>query len=106
MKHPQRNTLDELAKWYLAHCDGRREHHHGIKIESTDNPGWWVHVDLKGTQFATREFAKIEKGLGPNGHPKDESWISCSVENGTFSGAGDSTRLQEILDIFLKWASA
>ena len=31
-------------------------------------------------------------------------WLDCSVEEATFMGAGDSTRLEEILQIFLTWA--
>ena len=32
-------------------------------------------------------------------------WLRCYVEAGVFSGAGDPTTLEEILEIFLAWAA-
>ncbi len=29
-----------LEKWFENHCDGTWEHHYGITIETSDNPGW------------------------------------------------------------------
>lgn len=98
-------AMEDLSKWFAAHCDGLREHHHGISIVSTDNPGWWVKIDLMGTPLAIRSFARIQKGTSDDGHPNSARWIECSVENGIFSGAGDLKRLEEILEIFLAWAN-
>ena len=42
------NSLQWLQQWYYAHCDDTWEHQHGITIQSLDNPGWLVKVDLAG----------------------------------------------------------
>jgi hypothetical protein len=45
---------DELARlraWYSARCDGNWEHEHGVKIDTLDNPGWSVVIDLEGTDL-------------------------------------------------------
>ncbi|MFT5930929.1 MAG: hypothetical protein ACI93G_000001, partial [Hyphomonas sp.] len=44
-----------MPRWYQSQCDGDWEHSFGLKIESLDNPGWSVHVDLEGTSLETRD---------------------------------------------------
>jgi hypothetical protein len=34
------SAISTLERWYKGHCDGTWEHHLGITIETTDNPGW------------------------------------------------------------------
>ena len=43
------NVILQLQQWYEAQCNGDWEHHYGISIESQDNPGWRVEIDLKDT---------------------------------------------------------
>ena len=43
------NALRWLEGWFKETCDGDREHAYGIIIETIDNPGWSMHVDLAGT---------------------------------------------------------
>ena len=57
------DALTRLSRWYAAHCDGEREHHHGITLTSLDNPGWWMKVDLSGTELATRDFPRVSEGV-------------------------------------------
>lgn len=35
-----------LDSWLVSMSDGNWEHHNGITIESTDNPGWMLSIDL------------------------------------------------------------
>lgn len=49
------NELIWLQNWFAVQCDGVWEHAHGIKIDTLDNPGWTVHVDLEGIQSPPRE---------------------------------------------------
>jgi hypothetical protein len=30
----------ELDRWHSEHCDGTWEHRYGVRIQTTDNPGW------------------------------------------------------------------
>ena len=43
--------LEWLQDWYLKQCDGGWEHEYGIKIETLDNPGWKVIIDLAYTEL-------------------------------------------------------
>nr|TKK07812.1 hypothetical protein SrhCFBP13529_11555 [Stenotrophomonas rhizophila] len=43
------HALDRLQKWYADQCDGDWEHSFGIRIDTLDNPGWTVSVDLTDT---------------------------------------------------------
>jgi hypothetical protein len=100
------DALSRLSRWFAAHCDGEREHHHGLSITSTDNPGWWMKVDLTATELAGRSFGPVSEGIGPNRHPAAERWIDCHLMGHEWHGAGDETRLKEIVEIFLDWAEA
>ena len=31
--------------WFASRCDGTWENSFGVKIETTDNPGWWLTLD-------------------------------------------------------------
>ena len=43
--------LERLQRWYLYRCDGDWEHSFGITIETLDNPGWMVTIDLQDTEW-------------------------------------------------------
>lgn len=46
------NLLEWLQDWYLQQCDGEWEHFYGVKIETLDNPGWYIEIDLNDTTLA------------------------------------------------------
>ena len=97
------NALERLQEWYADQCDGDWEHRYGVKIESLDNPGWLVKVDLMDTELQDKPFAPIEHGL-QEGDPEHD-WMICSIiEGSTFRGAGDPSKLEAILESFLAWA--
>src|SRR5687768_6013127 len=41
--------FDYLANWYAAQCDDEWEHEFGIRLQTLDNPGWNLQIDLVGT---------------------------------------------------------
>jgi hypothetical protein len=94
-------TLSRLQQWYARQCDGEWEHQYGVKIETLDNPGWRVTIDLTGTDLDGRPF-EPQGGRGWNDESTD--WRSLFVEDGKFEGAGDPTKLTFILRTFLDWA--
>jgi hypothetical protein len=55
-------ALDDLHHWYLAQCDGDWEHSNGISIETLDNPGWSVKIDLSDTRLDGIPFTPFETG--------------------------------------------
>jgi hypothetical protein len=93
------NALDQLQQWYQDQCNGEWEHEFGISIETLDNPGWTVRIDLNQTGLENRDFETVEN-LQP-----DDDWIKCWVEDGKFNGVGGPRKLTDILETFLRWAS-
>jgi len=100
------SLLVELSNWHRRHCDGEREHWYGITIQTTDNPGWWVKVDLNGTPLEARRFERVAEAVDGNGYPHAARWINCEVTGNIWHGAGDASRLEEIVSLFLHWAEA
>ena len=96
-------TLTELAAWFQAQCNGEWEHNFGVNVQSTDNPGWWVTIDLRGTALEHKPFPPVLRGNFDSGDPQPP-WLDCRVKEGTFHGAGERERLDEIIRIFLDWA--
>lgn len=76
----------------------------GRPIETLDNPGWLVTVDLAGTPLASRPFTGVADGFGAGAHPNAPRWVHCSVQDGAWRGAGDGTQLARLLGLFLDWA--
>ena len=94
------DELKWLQEWYSSKCDGEWEEYYGIKINTIDNPGWLVEVDILETEYEDKKFAPI------NVDNSEEDWIQCKVENGKFIGAGDQTKLSQIISVFREWASS
>jgi hypothetical protein len=93
------STLDRLQAWYADQCDGEWEHRFGVRIETLDNPGWQVHIDVAGTALAGRVFTEV-RDVG-----SELEWIHCKVVDGRFEAFGGPHMLDEILQRFLQWAS-
>ncbi|MCZ6874441.1 MAG: immunity 53 family protein [bacterium] len=98
------NNIKRIQSWYLAQCDGDWEHQFGVQIETLDNPGWLVKINLSCTGLADTDFETVEYGVGKNGHPDDAQWLACKVEDNMFKGAGGPEKLDEILGVFCNWA--
>lgn len=87
-----------LQTWYQRQCNGFWEHSYGITIESLDNPGWIVTVDLAETPLEGESMESVRQERSP------KDWLICEVTQKQFRGQGDSQKLLEILTIFEKWA--
>lgn len=92
------NLLDWIQRWYSQQCDGDWEHSYGIKIDTLDNPGWSVRINVFETILEDKEFnlLKIERN--------ENDWIHCRVKSGCFEGFGGVYNLEEILTLFKDWA--
>ncbi|MBX3415584.1 MAG: immunity 53 family protein [Pirellulales bacterium] len=100
--------LARLSAWFQRHCNDDWEHEYGITIKTCDNPGWIVRIDLPETPLAEKPFVPVLDGVDEEGWQLDDEspWLHCIVDEGAFQGAGDPTRLEEILETFLAWADA
>ena len=39
-KGTPQDPIAELDRWFSNQCDGTWEHRYGVRIQTTDNPGW------------------------------------------------------------------
>ncbi len=93
-------TLSRLQQWYRHQCDGDWEHGYGIRIETLDNPGWRVTIDLTGTVLEARRFERVT-----HQDPIDEhQWIHAWTEDRQFHGACGPDDLLSLIELFLRWA--
>ncbi len=91
-------TLKKLQNWYFSNCNGEWEHQQGLEIGTIDNPGWSVKINLISTKQENVLFEAVKLDRDEN------DWIRCSVENKNFNAACGPLNLDEVLEIFLKWA--
>lgn len=104
------NILTWIQNWYLEQCELDEWHSwqdiNGVKIQTLDNPGWLVTIDLDQTDLENKVFNEV------NIERTEHDWIQCKViyedeaanENRRFIGAGGPKNLEEILEAFRKWA--
>ncbi|MBQ2264594.1 MAG: immunity 53 family protein [Oscillospiraceae bacterium] len=90
--------LKWLQKWYADNCDGSWEHMNVIKIESLDNPGWLVKINLEDTALEGEPFEEINYDNG------DDDWLCCRINGNLYYCAGDPSKLETMLSIFKEWA--
>ncbi len=92
------DLLSRLNGWYAAQCDGDWEHKYGITIETLDNPGWRMRIDLAGTPLLDRaDFSHNENEHDP------QQWMVLRKDGDVFEGAGAPGTLDAIIAGFLKW---
>lgn len=91
------DILEWLQKWYNSQCDGDWEHEYGIDIKTVDNPGWYIKINLIGTECENCNFTPVRFN-------KDAiNWYYCLLRNNTFEASCGPSYLTEILLIFRKW---
>lgn len=95
----QISLLKALEKWYLSQCDKDWEHMYGVTIDTLDNPGWRITIDLCGTGLEQKRFETV------NIESSNTNWIQCNVSGSKFIGAGGPENLEDIILIFLNWVN-
>jgi len=94
------DVISWLGNFYASNCNGDWEHEFGIAIETLDNPGWSVSVDLERTELTGLSFERMEI------ERSQQDWVRCWIENGAWKGFGGPRNLQEILQVFRRWAES
>ncbi len=74
------DVLSWFQEWYSQQCDGDWEHDDRITIQSLDNPGWMVVINLLDMELEDKEFEslKIERS--------ENDWLHCKVETRFLEG--------------------
>ena len=93
------SAIDWLQRWYAGQVDGDWEHEFGVRIDTLDNPGWTLEIDLTGTSLEGQDFEarRLDRS--------DSDWINCRVEGGKFRGWGGPLNLSELVEVFRDWAN-
>jgi len=93
--------LQRIQRWYTINCNGDWEHSyglsvwHGISVQTLDNPGWIVSIDLKDTCLDASALPYVL-------HERSTvNWFGYKVEKEKFEGVGGPENLSEILAYFL-----
>ena len=94
MKHLNATVLQRLQDWYASQCNDNWEHVHGVKIDTLDNPGWSVRIDLADTAWSK---LKVDRVLVER---TDSDWINYEIDNCQFVGQCGPQNLSELLERF------
>ena len=90
-------AISLLEKWYVRHCNGDWEHQWGVSIETLDNPGWRMKIDLRETRAENRVLEKIRVERSEN------DWLIYWAEKDRFEVACGPLNLSEAIQIFIDW---
>ncbi|MFN4241849.1 MAG: immunity 53 family protein [Tepidisphaerales bacterium] len=91
------DNLSWLMRWFGGRCDGAWESECGITIETVDNPGWMVRIDLDGTGLDPSSFRPVAV------QRTESDWVECKVADGLFYAGAGVNNLDEVLGIFRRW---
>jgi len=89
------NNLMWLSEWYDKNCDNDWEHYYGIKIETIDNPGWSIIIDIKN--FPSEKIQSIPWIFVEN---TEIDWYGYKIEQGKFEASGDPLKLEFLINLF------
>jgi Immunity protein 53 len=86
--------LSRLQTWFAQQCNGDWEHAYGVQIETVDNPGWVLTIDLMDTRW--------EKVVSPRQRIErtGSDWLQTEIANAQFVGAGGPPNLEELIERF------
>lgn len=87
----QEASAVRLNRWFATQCNGDWEHMNGVKIETTDNPGWWVRIEIDGTT------SRLLSGKGQRGKLSWEVEKANGVLHGYDEESGDLEGLSNLL---------
>ena len=93
-------------RWYLAECNGDWEHSYGVKIDTLDNPGWTLNIDLRETDLQGRLFEKVKQGE-PSSDLEEwrslGSWWVAEVRGDSFEASCGPLDLPAVIQLFRDW---
>ncbi|HGG63119.1 MAG TPA: rhodanese-related sulfurtransferase [Rhodobacteraceae bacterium] len=91
-------AFEKLQSWYSSNCDGDWEHQFGVQIETLDNPGWCVTVDLDGTLQENQPFMECKEG-----RLSESEWIHIRKVGSKIKGSCGPNMLGNMVFEISKW---
>jgi hypothetical protein len=89
-----------LQQWFRKQCDGKWEHTYGVQIETVDNPGWSITIDLCGTELQNATMPPLVEDRGA------DDWVRAEVKDRRFIGHGDPDKLTALANVFRAWVTS
>jgi hypothetical protein len=86
-----------LEEWYRQRYNGDWEHAWGIKIETLDNPGWKIKINLNETRVEDKTLQRVRI------QRSEDDWIDYRAEKRTFHAGCGPLNLCETIRIFVDW---
>lgn len=88
-------SLSQLQQWYRSQCDGNWEHSYGVAIDTLDNPGWSIRIDLSGTSLEDADITdrRMERS--------EDDWVHSRREGSQFVAFCGPENLEEAIRSFL-----
>ena len=90
------STFDRLQNWYASECNEDWDHSYGITIETLDNPGWLLSIDLADTSLEYASLARTRSTIS------DSNWTVVEITEGKFMGTGGATNLAQLIKLFFE----
>lgn len=91
------SCLPQLQDWFVEQCNGDWEHSYGVKLETLDNPGWLVDIDLYETKYDSKRFDAVML------ERSEDDWLHCFVKDHKFQIRCGPRNLEEALGRFCDW---
>ncbi|MBL7739161.1 MAG: immunity 53 family protein [Chitinophagaceae bacterium] len=88
------NILIWIQEWYKSQCNGDWEHQYGLTIDTLDNPGWSIEIDLA---FTTLEKLVIDRVFVEK---NENDWFYYTVSDAQYIACGDPNKLEFLLERF------
>ncbi|WP_308403849.1 Imm53 family immunity protein [Streptomyces sudanensis] len=96
---PDRNRGTRyIQSWYASNCDGEWEHEFGIRMVTTDNPGWHIRIDVAETDLEGVVLPRERRDLPGGG------WMIAWSDGEVFQAACDPGSLGHVDALFEKAA--
>ena len=89
--------LKALQEWYATMCDGDWEHSFGVRIETVDNPGWVLSIDIAGTPVSG-QVCNVDREF------PDQEWLQIRCDGKTFDVACGPRSLDRGIAAFIRFS--
>jgi hypothetical protein len=97
------NWFGNYLSWYESNCDGYWEHSYGINIQSTDDPGFSITIDLKETECEGAPSRIIEHDFLKRYEENPvKRWYKIEVEQDKFVAYSSIASFDEVFRVFFE----
>lgn len=93
------NNIQWIEDWYKNECNGDWEHTYGISIQTIDNPGWMIQIDLQDTSLENLHIDPEKAEIS------DFDWYALQIKDKKFTAAGDPAKFNFLLGKFRELAT-